>query len=275
MRTLSPAKINIGLHITSKRSDGYHNLETIFYPIPLYDTLDVKISDSAQKSYSFKSVGIDIPGASEKNLVVSVFQYMQQEFSLPPLDITLHKQIPVGAGLGGGSSDAASTMKILNKIFQLGLTDDEMETRIATFGADCPFFIRKKTVLATGIGNIFQTAKVDLNNYYLILVKPNIHVSTAQAYAYVKAHPADIDLRNAVLRPVSQWKHCIKNDFEESVFSQFPHIATIKQKLYDLGAEYASMSGSGSSVFALFKQAIPDLHEQFTNCFTFQAQLPK
>lgn len=275
MQILSPAKINIGLHITSKRPDGYHNLETIFYPIPLYDTLEVKIIDSPQCPYCFTSHGISIPGASEKNLVISVFQQMQHEFSLPPLDITLHKKIPVGAGLGGGSSDAASMMIILNHMFQLGLSDNEMETRIASFGADCHSFIRKNPVYATGIGNIFQTAEIDLNGYYLILVKPQIHVSTAQAYAFVKAHPADIDLRDATKLPISQWKRCIKNDFEESVFSQFPHIAAIKQKLYDLGAEYVSMSGSGSSVFGLFKQAIPLLHKQFIDCFTFQAPLLK
>mgnify|MGYP000352761307 CR=1 FL=1 len=160
MQILSPAKINIGLHITSKRPDGYHNLETIFYPIPLYDTLEVKIIDSPQCPYCFTSHGISIPGASEKNLVISVFQQMQHEFSLPPLDITLHKKIPVGAGLGGGSSDAASMMIILNHMFQLGLSDNEMETRIASFGADCPFFIRKILFMQRELGIFFKRQKL-------------------------------------------------------------------------------------------------------------------
>lgn len=273
MLAQSPAKINIGLHVVGKRPDGYHNLETIFYPIPLYDTLEINPLDSADEPFRFRTSGIPIPGCADDNLVLSVYKQMKSEFRLPALHISLFKRIPTGAGLGGGSSDAASMMMMLNNMFHLGLTDQEMEKRIAVFGADCPFFIRRSPVYATGIGTTFQPVGLDLTGLNLVLVKPDIHVSTANAYAFVKAHPADIDLRDAVQRPVFQWKSNVKNDFEASVFPQFPGISRIKSTLYDLGATYVSMSGSGSAVFALMTEIIPDLPKMFADCFTFQIQL--
>lgn len=273
MLAQSPAKINIGLHVVGKRPDGYHNLETIFYPIPLYDTLEINPLDSTDEPFRFHTSGILIPGSADDNLVLSVYKQMKSEFRLPALDISLLKRIPTGAGLGGGSSDAASMMMLLNKMFCLGLTSQEMEKRIAAFGADCPFFIRQSPVYATGIGNTFQPVSLDLAGLYLVLVKPDIHVSTANAYALVKARPADIDLRDAVQQPIFQWRNSVKNDFEASVFPQFPGISRIKSKLYDLGATYVSMSGSGSAVFALMAENIPDLSKMFADCFTFQTKL--
>lgn len=272
MLTQPLAKINIGLHIVGKRPDGYHDLETIFYPIPLHDTLETQVLPFGA-SLLFETVGINIPGNADDNLVVKVYRQMQQEFNLPPVRIKLHKRIPIGAGLGGGSSDAAEMMKQLNAIFRLGLSANEMEQRMSAFGADCPFFIRCHPVYATGIGNVFHPILLNMKGLNLVLVKPNIHVSTAQAYAGVKVKSPATDLRAVAAIPVELWKDRLVNDFEDGVFAQFPVIAAIKQRLYDLGVLYAAMSGSGSAVFALSRQAIPELQSHFPDSFTYQSML--
>lgn len=265
MQAFPNAKINIGLNITEKRPDGYHNLETVFYPIGLCDILDIQVSDACS-DYSFSGSGIAIAGDPEDNLIIKAYRLLQEEFNLAPIDISLIKQIPFGAGLGGGSSDAAFTLKILNELFQLQLSVDQLENYAVKLGADCPVFIQNKAVFATGIGNIFKPSELSLAGYFLILVKPDIHISTPEAYSLVTPMQPTTSLQEDILKPVSEWKNLIKNDFEISVFTKYPAIADIKQELYESGAIYASMSGSGSSVYGLFEKE-PTLPDSFENYF--------
>jgi len=259
------AKINIGLNITEKRADGYHNIETVFYPIGLCDVLEVLPSDSCS-DYSFSASGIPIDGDPENNLIIKAYRLLNQDYDIPPVDISLIKQIPFGAGLGGGSSDAAFMLKALNKLFGLKIANRKLEAYAVKLGADCPVFIRNKPVFATGIGNEFSKTDISLKGYFLVLVKPDIHVSTPEAYSRVIPHKPEYPLQELVKMPVSQWKGLVKNDFEESVFAIHPAINSIKQDLYDAGALYASMSGSGSSVYGLFENE-PDYLPDFGNSF--------
>lgn len=274
MYELPNAKINIGLNVVERRKDGYHNLQTIFYPIPLTDSLEIKPLENKEEPYDFQSSGFKIPGNSDENLVVRVFTSMQKEFGLPNTSIHLAKRIPMGAGLGGGSADAAFMMKMLNDCYGLGLSENEMEARMAAFGADCPFFIKNKPVYAEGIGNEFYPINISLKGYYIALVKPDIHVSTAQAYSNVRPVMPQKSLAQIITEtPISQWKGVIKNDFEDSVFPLFPGIKAIKDTLYDMGAIYASMSGSGSAVYGIFSRPVDNVATIFPNCFTMSNQL--
>ena len=266
-------KINIGLHVTEKRPDGYHNLETIFYPIPLHDNLEINLLKPDDVPYRLHLAGHKIEGNPEDNLVIKVLNSLKADFSIPPIDIHLFKRVPMGAGLGGGSSDAAMFMKTLNEMFDLGMTADEMERRIATFGADCAFFIKQQPCYATGIGNILTPIDFTLSGYQIVLVKPTDFVSTKEAYAGITPKPSAINLTEAIRRPIEEWKNIIVNDFENSVFPAHPRIAAIKQTLYDMGALYSSMSGSGSTVFAIFKHKVDALESVFSDCFTFQEKL--
>ena len=259
------AKINIGLNITEKRSDGYHTIETVFYPIGLCDILDVEQSNTCS-DYSFSSSGIEIDGEPENNLIIRVFKLLKNTYDIPPVDISLVKQIPFGAGLGGGSADAAFMIKALNELFGLNIDVPELERIASYIGADCPFFIQNKPVFATGIGNEFSETEVTLKDYFLVLVKPDIHVPTPEAYSLVVPQKPVHSLKESIKLPVEQWKEVIKNDFEVSVFAKYPEIADIKAKLYDAGAVYASMSGSGSSVYGIFKKE-PNEFPEFENCF--------
>ena len=246
------AKINIGLNVVEKREDGYHNIETVFYPIGLCDVLNIEPSDSCS-DYSFSSSGIPISGDPEENLIVKSIRLLQSQYEIPPVDISLIKQIPFGAGLGGGSSDAAFTLKAINEMFDLKITKYRLEKIASLLGADCPVFIKNKPVFATGIGNIFSPIKLNLKGYFLLLIKPDIHVSTPEAYSLVVPKLPEISLLESIAQPIQEWKSLIKNDFEASVFEKYPEIANIKENLYKTGAVYASMSGSGSSVYGLFK----------------------
>ena len=250
------AKINIGLNIIATREDGYHDIETVFYPIGLSDALDIEPS-SLCSDYSFSSGGIEIGGDAEDNLIVKSYRLLQSEYEIPPVDISLVKNIPFGAGLGGGSSDAAFTLKALNELFQLKISPKKLENLASELGADCPFFIRNRPVFATGIGNVFSPVKLSLKNYFLLLVKPDIHVSTPEAYSLVTPRNPTVSLQESILKPVEEWKEVIVNDFEESVFQKYPEINDVKKSMYDLGAAYASMSGSGSSVYGIFKELPP------------------
>lgn len=273
MLTTPPSKINLGLHVVARRPDGYHDLETIFYPIPLCDTLEVKPVPHESVPYRLQVVGAPVEGDPSQNLVVKVYESLRIEFNLPPIDIYLCKHIPTGAGLGGGSSDAASMMLMLNQEFRLGLNSDEMRRRLAAFGADCPFFVDASPSYATGIGDQLTPCSVSLRGWILVLVKPPVHVSTRDAYAGITPqHPAD-DLRRIVSLSPSEWRGRLRNDFEETVFKQHPSIAAIKATLYDMGAVYASMSGSGSAVYALFKRRQENLNKIFQDCFIFQSKL--
>ena len=263
------AKINLGLNVVERRADGYHNIETVFYPIPLQDALEVKVANH----FSFRTVGTPIDGDMENNLVIRVLRMIQKEHELPELDIYLYKHIPSGAGLGGGSSNAAFMMKLLNQKFNLHMSEEEMEARLSALGADCPFFVKNKPVFATGIGNIFTPVNLSLKGWHLVLVKPDIHVSTRDAYAAVHPSRPEVPLMEIIHEPVERWQHLMVNDFEASVFPKYPEIAAIKDRMLDLGAVFASMSGSGSSVYGLFREPQEHIDEVFNGYFVRQREL--
>ncbi|MDR1631950.1 MAG: 4-(cytidine 5'-diphospho)-2-C-methyl-D-erythritol kinase [Dysgonamonadaceae bacterium] len=246
------AKINLGLHIVSKRPDGYHNIETVFYPIPLCDALEIVPSETGETTFS--QTGISIDGSPNDNLVMKAFHLLKNDFDLPEIAVFLRKQIPFGAGLGGGSADAAFMLGLLNDFAGLGLSVEQMEEYAGRLGADCPFFVRNKPVFAEGVGDIFTPVDVSLKGYYLVLVKPDIHVSTKEAYAGIAPRQPLSRLTETIHLPVEEWKNRLVNDFEEGIFARYPAIGGIKQSLYDQGAIYASMSGSGSSVFGIFEK---------------------
>ena len=250
------AKINLGLNIVSKRPDGYHNLETVFYPIGLKDALEIVPSKSGEK-YRFFQSGIPIQGHDDDNLVIKALNLISETNEIPPIDIYLLKKIPFGAGLGGGSADAAFMLRLLNDTFQLDYTDEQLMQLAAKIGADCPFFIKNRPAFAMGIGDKLEEIAVNLNDYYIVLVKPPIAVPTKDAYAMIEPQQPEVSLKEIVQQPVSEWKNAMKNDFEVPVFKKYPEICAIKNRLYELGAVYASMSGSGSSVFGIFRRGEP------------------
>lgn len=273
MLLLPNCKINIGLNIVSKRSDGYHNLETVFFPIPLRDNLEFKEIENEDVPYRLVSGGVPIEGKPEDNLIVKVYLDMKAEFNLPALELSLYKNIPMGAGLGGGSSDAAAMMKGLNEAYNLQLSAEDMEKRLAKFGADCPFFVRNKPAYATGIGDELTNCNVSLKDKFIVLVKPDVFVSTKEAYAHVTPKLPAIPLAEAIKLPIKTWKEQIVNDFEQSVFPFHPELPAIKQTLYDMGAVYASMSGSGSTMYGIFNRPTPEANEVFDKCFVYTKKL--
>jgi len=250
------AKINIGLNVINRRPDSYHNLETVFYPIKINDALEIIEADKL----SFQSSGLAIPGRVEDNLCIKGYYLLKKDFNLPPIKIHLHKHIPIGAGLGGGSADAAFFIRLLNQSFSLGLSDDGMTGYARQLGADCAFFIKNKPVFAFDRGDEFEPIKLDLSSYKIVLVMPPVHVSTAEAYNGVKPAPVKQSLMEIIYLPVAEWKNYIKNDFEISVFKNHPSIRGVKAALYEAGAIYVSMTGSGASVFGIFEHT-PDLSE--------------
>ncbi len=273
MITFPNAKINLGLNIVEKRPDGYHNLETIFYPIILQDALEVNKSTHADERVHLSVSGNGIDGDPKDNLVVKAYNLIAEDHYLPPVDIHLFKHIPTGAGLGGGSSDCAFMIKLLNEKFALNMNVEQMEKYAAKLGADCAFFIQTQPVFATGIGNIFEPIEISLSGYHLVLVKPDIFVSTKEAYAKVRPSRPEVSLKDIIRQPIETWKDTMKNDFEDSVFFQYPEIAAIKDEMYDLGAVYAAMSGSGSAVYGLFKEPIENVDDRFGGCFCRQREM--
>ncbi|MCM1313539.1 MAG: 4-(cytidine 5'-diphospho)-2-C-methyl-D-erythritol kinase [Bacteroides sp.] len=269
------AKINIGLNVVERRPDGYHNLETVFYPINLQDAIEIKNIEGAEPEcgYQLKVSGTILDGTPEDNLVVKAYKLLKKDFGLPPVSIFVYKHIPTGAGLGGGSSDAAFTIKMLNERFGLGLSVEQMEAYSAELGADCAFFIKNEPVFATGIGNVFHELSISLTGKTLLLVKPDIFVSTRDAYAAVEPHRPEQSLPELLSQPIETWKDTVTNDFEASVFPKYPEIAAIKDRLYDLGAVYASMSGSGSSVYGIFDKPVEYADEVFAGYFCRQRNL--
>ena len=267
-------KINRGLSITEKRPDGYHNLETVFYPVALEDALEIRTSPNADRKFTLHQHGMEIAGNPEDNLVVKAYLLMDKEFHLPPIEIHLYKHIPSGAGLGGGSSDAAFMLKLLNEHYNLQLSDNQLEDYAATLGADCAFFIKNTPTYAEGIGNIFSPIELSLKGYRIMIVKPDVFVSTREAFANIRPHRPEYPVREVIRRPVAEWKDTLINDFEASVFPQYPVIGEIKEELYHQGAIYASMSGSGSSVFGLFAAdtTLPEI-DWGTNAFCFKGTL--
>ncbi len=264
-------KVNLGLNITRKRADGFHDLETIFYPLALNDALEIIQSPNAavEESYSsfpaimqgpfkfddveFSSSGLNIQGDPSHNLCIRAYQLLKKDFpTLPPIKMHLHKTIPMGAGLGGGSSDGAFALKLLNQKFNLGLSNNVLQQYALQLGSDCPFFILNTPCIARGRGELLQPMSLDLSGWHFLLVHPSIHVSTSDAFSsIIPAEPAE-SIEQIIKLPPVQWKNSLKNDFEAPVFKRFPELAAIKQSLYDHGASYASMSGSGSSLYGIF-----------------------
>ncbi|HOS84338.1 MAG TPA: 4-(cytidine 5'-diphospho)-2-C-methyl-D-erythritol kinase [Bacteroidales bacterium] len=247
------AKINIGLRIVEKRSDGFHNIETVFYPIHgLYDCLEIHQSQELH----FTNTGLEIDAPIEKNLCVRAWHVLNAHTPIPPIAIHLHKHIPFGAGLGGGSADAAFVLTALNSYFNLQLSIETLEQLALQLGSDCPFFIQSTPVFAEGRGEVFSPCSIKLTNYFIVLANPNIHVSTAMAYAGVSPHKRPHTMLHDLSINPAKWKGVIENDFEASVFQQFPAIQELKETMYNLGAVYAAMSGSGSTVFGIFESEI-------------------
>lgn len=273
MITFPCAKINLGLNIVSKRPDGYHNLETVFYPIPLTDALEIKYMDEKFPSESpcdLKITGNDVDCNEEDNLVIKAYQLLAADFQLPRVHAHLVKRIPTQAGLGGGSSDAAYMIRLLDERFRLNIGIPEMERYAAKLGADCAFFITADPSYAEGIGDVLMPADVPgagLGGYYLAVVKPSVAVSTRDAYAAIVPKAPAKCCRDIVRQPIETWKEELVNDFEAPIFAMHPELAAIKQSLYDAGAVYAAMSGSGSALFGIFREQPTGLEKEFEGMF--------
>lgn len=273
MITFPCAKINLGLNIVSKRPDGYHNLETVFYPIPLTDALEIKYMDEKFPSESpcdLKITGNDVDCNEEDNLVLKAYQLLAADFQLPRVHAHLVKRIPTQAGLGGGSSDAAYMIRLLDERFRLNIGIPEMERYAAKLGADCAFFITADPSYAEGIGDVLMPVDVPgagLGGYYLAVVKPSVAVSTRDAYAAIVPKTPAKCCRDIVRQPIETWKDELVNDFEAPIFAMHPELAAIKQSLYDAGAVYAAMSGSGSALFGIFREQPTGLEKEFEGMF--------
>ena len=273
------AKINLGLNIVSNRDDGYHNLEYVFYPVPLYDALEIKYMDPKFPSdvpCDLKVTGIDLDCDEQWNLVIRAYNLLAEDYELPRVHAHLMKRIPTGAGLGGGSSDGAYMIRLLDERFRLNIGIAEMERYAARLGADCAFFITAEPMYATGIGNIL--APVDdsigfLKGLYLAIVKPGISVSTVEAYRQIKPKKPAKCCLDIVRQPIETWREELTNDFEPPVFAAHPELGDIKEKLYDMGAIFAQMSGSGSAIYGIFKEAPENIEDKFPGMFTAVMQL--
>jgi len=261
MILFSPAKINIGLQIIERRKDGYHNLQSIMFPLGLCDILEIRRFSGPGENIRFSQSGIWFDSQDEKNLCIQAWKLFSMEAPLPPVEMHLHKQIPVGAGLGGGSSDATATLRGLNKLTNEPLSEEKLHELAARLGSDCPFFLHGKPMMMEGRGDILSPVSLQLNEFYLLLLFPEIHVSTAEAYAGVIPAIPEIHLRDLIREPVNQWIDLVENDFERSVFKKYPELDQIKQGLYQAGAIYASLSGSGSSLYGIFKEKPVLQHE--------------
>lgn len=271
MITYPIAKINLGLNVVERRPDGYHNLQTVFYPVPLRDALEVYPMDNgfpAAVDCDLKVSNIQIEGDEQRNLVVRAYQLLKQDFpTLPRLHAHLWKGIPTQAGMGGGSSDCAYMIRLLNELFSLGLSDERMMRYAAQLGADCAYFILSRPCYAEGIGERLEPIALDLSGWHIGIVRPDIPVPTKEAFSLIKPHYPAANCRQVVGQPVETWRDLLVNDFEESVFALHPEIGVIKEQLYDMGATYAAMSGSGSAVFGLFREHPAALDGTFKDMF--------
>lgn len=272
MITYPCAKINLGLNIVARRNDGYHDLETVFYPIRLSDKLDIKVlndCDYNEGQCVLAIDGISIEGDIKDNLVVKAYNIIRQHFpEIPPVNIKLTKNIPSQAGMGGGSSDCAYTITALNKMFNLGMSIPDMQYIASKIGADCPFFINPLPSFATGIGEHLRPIHLDLSQYYIGIVKPQVMISTREAFAHVTPQKPTRCCLDIIEGPIESWRCELVNDFENSIAEIYPEIAVLKQRLYDIGAIYASMSGSGSALYGIFKHCPRNFNSSFDKCFT-------
>jgi len=276
-------KINLGLYITGKRPDGYHNIESIFYPVQWKETLEITDRQEGLEAFPqlqsltevgkvrFMSYGIPIPGNADSNLCIKVYQSLEEWFNLPSIDMHLLKTLPIGAGLGGGSADTAFTLKALKDYFQLRLSDVEAKDLLAKIGSDCPFFWENKPMFVYGRGEKMRPIDLDLSKYFVLIVNPNIHISTKEAYSGVKPSAPAIDLEMMPSIGLEGWKDVLVNDFEASVFPKYPIIKEIKERLYAKGALYASMTGSGSTLYGIFEESPSDL--EFSQYITWNGKL--
>lgn len=273
MLSFPNAKINIGLSVIERRPDAFHNIETIYYPVALSDILEIiPLKENHLSKVKFHSTGMPIPGDINNNLCIKAYQLLDNDFDLPPVKIVLHKLIPMGAGLGGGSSDAASALMTLNNLFDLHIDVSVLQAYASKIGSDCSFFINNKPALGTGKGDILEPITVILKGYYLVLVKPSTFVGTAEAYAGITPAKPMASLKDKIQRPVAAWKECITNDFEQSIFKKYPDIGGIKEQLYNLGATYAALTGSGAAVYGIFNEEV-NLRESFPGQFYWSAWL--
>jgi 4-diphosphocytidyl-2-C-methyl-D-erythritol kinase len=268
MIVFAPAKINLGLLVLNKRPDHYHNLDSIFYPVPLFDFVEAVVADD----FSLKESGFRVAGSLEDNLLYKTWELMRDRYGIGGLKVHLHKRIPMGAGLGGGSSDASALIKIISTIYSLHLSIVEMERLAMEIGADCLFFIRAKAVRARGIGNEFNKIERDLGAYYLVLVKPDIHISTAEAYSGVHLEGASTALFADQIPPKEQWNQTFVNSFEKHLFPKYPVLANLKNQLIQMGAFYASMSGSGATIYGLFHEP-PQIPRDWNQHFVWSGKL--
>lgn len=245
-------KINLGLRILRKRADGYHDIESVFFPVPLNDIVEV-VKAPSNSPIVFSASGLEIPGDISENLCVKAYHLLQSSYALSSVSIHLHKEIPMGAGLGGGSADGTSTLFMLNELFNLKLTDEKLEGFALQLGSDCPFFVKNQPALVEGRGEKIKPVSLSLKGYFLVLINDGTHISTQEAYAGVHPKEPDISLEKIIQLPVIEWKNKLINDFEDTVFKKHQQLKEIKRQLYKKGAEYAAMTGSGSTIFGLFK----------------------
>lgn len=269
-------KINLGLNVVRKRTDGYHDLETVFYPVPLTDKLEAIVGNGADGTCSLSLSGNPIEGNAADNLIVKAYNLLAADHRLPHVDFDLEKHIPSQAGLGGGSSNATYTLRLLNELCQLHLDPPTLQRYAARLGADCAFFVTAEPSFATGIGDILTQMADEcthLKGLYLLIVKPSVAISTAQAFSFVKPQPPIIRCKEVVAQPIDEWRDRLGNDFEVSIFNIHPEIRSVKQQLYTMGATYAQMSGSGSAFFGIFNEAPTRLPTACDGMFTYLCQL--
>lgn len=267
------AKVNLGLHVIEKRADGFHNLESIFYPVGWEDILEVLHDTTKQTGITFSSSGISIPGNANDNLCVKAYHLISKDYPMPAVKVHLHKIIPIGAGLGGGSSDAAFFIKALNELFELNLAWGELHHYAKQLGSDCSFFITNKPSLAEGKGDQLESIAISLTGKFIVIVYPEINVNTADAYKGITPVKPKIALEKLIVEtPFEQWKDVLVNDFEKTVFEKFPAIKLLKEKMYAAGAVYAAMSGSGSAVYGIFEKK-PELENEFEGKLIFIGEL--
>lgn len=266
--TFPGCKINLGLRITEKRPDGFHNLQSCFYPVAWGDVLELVPAPA----FGFTSSGLPISGNSQHNLCVRAYELLKADFGLPPVQMHLHKIVPIGAGLGGGSADAAFTLTVLNRLFALQLSIPILEAYARQLGSDCAFFIQNRPVYCLEKGDVFSEISVDLTGYYILLVYPNLAISTAEAYAGVRPRLPESSVFEQLQQPIASWRDVVHNDFEDSLFPAYPILAQLKEQLYEAGAVYASMSGSGSTVYGIFDAPV-NVPNQFSNYRVWKGRL--
>ena len=264
------AKINLGLRVLGKRSDGFHDIETILYPVEIYDALE--LIRAPGHPYTFSASGLNIPGSAESNLCTKAFALMQKEYAIPNVSIHLHKSIPMGAGLGGGSSDAAYVLLMINEMFELNLDMAVLQDLASRLGSDCPFFINDQAAIARGRGEILSALPLSLDAYHLLIVKPDIHTNTAEAYSNIQTTNHDTALDEQIQKPIVEWRDRIINDFETYAFIKYPELDKLKSLIYQHGALYASLTGSGSALYGIFDHA-PALQGFDVNYFTWIGKL--